>query len=380
VNRAVPAFEATTATTVRRDGIELLSFHGCGYLGLAHDPRVVEAAREALGRYGASGLASRATSGTLDLHERLEERIAEFVGTESAAVVPDGYIADFAAVTALGRERDTALIDADAHPSLVDAARLAGFDPIDYGAGDMMRAVALLDRASGQNVILLTDGVFAMNGRLAPVAELSRHLPPEGVMVVDDCHGTGVLGERGAGTVESFGLHDERIVITGSLAKALGSGGGFIGGTAEQIGRIRATATTYVGATSLSPPLAAAALAAIDVIESEPARLERLRANTGALHRSARRLGLRSSGTFLPILRLPFDSDEDARRVSAALHVEGIFAPAIRYVDSLPGPDGAPPAPRGIIRLAVTSEHTAEELRRLEETLARHLPEATQEG
>ncbi|MEL6430274.1 MAG: pyridoxal phosphate-dependent aminotransferase family protein [Planctomycetota bacterium] len=372
MNRSRPAFEATTATTVTRDGIELLAFHGCGYLGLAHEASVVAAARDALERYGASGLASRTTSGNLDLHERLEERLADHLGVEAALVVPDGYLADLAAVAGLGAKRDTALIDSGAHPSLYDAARAAGFAPVPYGEGDVSHAFALLDRAGGQNVLVLTDGAFAMDGRLAPLPDLLRALPPEGVLVVDDCHGVGVLGDRGAGTVESFGLSDERLVVTGSLGKALGAGGGFVAGSAANVERVRSGAASFIGTTSLAPPAAAAALRSLEILDAEPERLERLRANTGSLHRSARRLGIRSTGTFLPVLRVPFTRDEDARRVSAALHVEGIYAPAIRYVAPA---DGDADEARTLLRIAVTSEHTAAELRRLEESLQRHLPE-----
>ncbi|MEM1452559.1 MAG: pyridoxal phosphate-dependent aminotransferase family protein [Planctomycetota bacterium] len=365
MNRRAPAFEATSATTVRQDGIDLLAFHGCGYLGLAHDPRVVEAAGDALGRYGASGLASRNTSGSLDLHERLEERLADFLDVEAALVVPDGYLADLATVAALASRVHVALHDADAHASLVDAARASGMERFDYGEGDMSHAMALLDRFKDARPLVLTDGVFAMHGRLASAAELLRFLPDDGVLLVDDSHGVGVLGPHGRGTLETFGLSDERIVLTGSLGKALGSGGGFVAGARETIEAIRGSSASFAGTTALAPPLAAAALAALEIVESEPARRERLTANTGQLHRSARRVGLRSSGTFMPVLRIELETVQAARELSAALHVEGIYAPAIRY----PGSEGD-----GVVRAAVTSEHTAAEIRRLEETLARHLP------
>lgn len=371
--RRTPAFEATSARYVTADGIDLLAFHGCGYLGLGHEERVLRAASGALSRYGASALASRNTSGTLDLHERLEIRLAEFLGLEAALVLADGYLADLAIVSALAerarahpnvRGEGVALLDAEDHPSLVDAARLAGLRTMDYGAGDLTRAVALLDAQKDQQPIVLTDGVFAMHGRLAAVGDLLRHLPEGGSLVVDDCHGVGVLGEHGRGTLEAFGIDDPRVVVTGSLAKALGSSGGFIAGTAEHIEAVRSSSAAFITTTALSPPLAAAALSALEILESEPERLERLRANTGQLHRSARRVGLRSSGTFMPILLIPFEDFTEARRVSAALHIEGIFAPAIRY-------PGAPSG--GLIRAAVTSEHTAADIRRLEEGLSRHL-------
>jgi len=375
VRREFPALSATGATSVRVDGVDLLSFHGCGYLGLAHDPRVRTAAADAIERYGLSGLASRNTSGNLELHERLEERLAEFLGTEAALVVPDGYLADIAAAQALARDArrggqgqdPVALHDDDVHPSILDALASAGYRAFGYGAGDMSHALALLDLHKDGAPVVATDGAFAMHGRLAPAADLLRHLPPSAHLLIDDSHGVGVLGRSGRGVIELFGLDDPRIVLTGSLAKALGSGGGFVAGTAETIEAVRRKASSFAGTTALSPPLAAAALTGLDLIDAEPDRLERLRANVGQLHRTARRVGLRSTGTFLPVLRIITDSEDAARRLSSALHVEGIFAPAIRY-------HGA--SEQGLVRCAVTSEHTAAELRRLEDALVRHLPES----
>lgn len=374
MRREQHALSATGATSVQVDGVTLLSFHGCGYLGLAHDPRVRSAAAEAIERYGLSGLASRSTSGNLELHERLEERLAEFLGTEAALVVPDGYLADMAAAQALATSADRAaqpstliaLHDDDVHPSIIDALASSGFRTFGYGAGDMSHALALLDLHKDGAPLVATDGAFAMHGRLAPAAELLRHLPTNAHLLIDDSHGVGVLGRSGRGVIELFGLDDPRIVLTGSLAKALGSGGGFIAGAADTIEAVRRRASSFTGTTALSPPLAAAALVSLDVIDAEPERLERLRANVGQLHRTARRVGLRSTGTFLPVLRILTESEDAARRLSSALHVEGIFAPAIRYHGT---------TEQGLVRCAVTSEHTAAELRRLEEALVRHLPE-----
>lgn len=374
MRRELPALSATGATSVQVDGVDLLSFHGCGYLGLAHDPRVRAAAAEAIERYGLSGLASRNTSGNLDLHERLEVRLAEFLGTEAALAVADGYLADIAAAQALARDprgsgqgpEPIALHDDDVHPSILDALASAGFRAFGYGAGDMSHALALLDLHKDGAPLVATDGAFAMHGRLAPAAELLRHLPPGAHFLIDDSHGVGVLGRSGRGVIELFGLEDPRIILTGSLAKALGSGGGFVAGSADMVEAVRRRTSSFAGTTALSPPLAAAALTSLDLIDAEPERLERLRANVGQLHRTARRVGVRSTGTFLPVLRIVTESEDAARRLSSALHVEGIFAPAIRY-------HGA--TEQGMVRCAVTSEHTAAELRRLEDALVRHLPE-----
>ncbi|MEC8495226.1 MAG: pyridoxal phosphate-dependent aminotransferase family protein [Planctomycetota bacterium] len=368
MNREHPAIGATTARTVEIDGVELLAFHGCGYLGLAHEPQVIDAAREALARHGASGLASRRTSGNLEIHERLESRLADFMGTEAALVTEDGFIADLSALQGLtARGHDLGLLDADAHPSLVAGATITGIERFDYGPGDVNRVIALLDRHADRRPLVLTDGVFGMHGRMAPIPDILRHLPDGGLVLVDDCHGVGVLGERGRGTIEAFRVPMDHVLLTSSLSKALGSSGGFVAGSSAVIESIRRSAEAFTTTTGLAPPAAAAAFAAVERLDSEPERLERLRANIGQLHRTARRVGIRSTGTFLPVLRIDFTTEIEARRLSAALHVEGLYAPAVRY----PGSVGA-----GAVRIAVTSEHTAHDLRRLEDGLERHLPES----
>lgn len=377
MNRELPALQGSDATHVQLDGVRLLAFHGCGYLGLAHDPDVLAASRAALETYGASGLASRTTTGNLELHERLEAHLADFLKVEAALVIADGYLADLAAVMGLRDVVGTALLDGDAHPSLQDAVRLAGLPEASYGEGDINHAMALLDRDAQASPLVATDGAFAMHGRLAPLPELLRYLPESGHLLVDDSHGVGVLGLHGRGTAEAFGISDRRLTITGSLGKALGSGGGFIAGAAETVAAIRRKALPFIGSTALAPALAAAALAAVQKLDSDSDRLARLQANTGQLHRTARRVGLRSTGTFLPVLRIPFDDYQDARRLSAALHVEGIFAPAMRYPGSAPASaSGDATTEGGTVRCAVNSEHTSADIRRLEESLVRHLPEA----
>ena len=366
-----PVVERRTATRVVVDGEERLAFAGCDYLGLAHDERVVRAAQEAMVKFGVSAGASRSTSGTLDEHVLLEEALAEFIGTEAALVTVDGYIADLAVVRGLGDRAAAILLDADAHPSLVDAARLVDVPRFDYGAGDLNRAHALLDRHVDEGVLGLTDGVFPQNGRIAPTNELLRHLPTEGVLVLDDSHMLGVLSERGRGSLEVHGLDDPHIVVTASLGKALGAGGGVVAGSAANIARIRERAEPFVASSALSPSATAAARAALDALASEPERVERLRANTGALHRMARRLGLAPRGTYLPILRLEADDAATVEGLVDSLGEHGVFTPVLRY----PGMTSA-----AGLRLTVCSEHTAEDLARLERALDGALPKELRAG
>lgn len=357
--------ESSTATRVIVDGVERLAFAGCDYLGLAHHPAVVEAARAELAAGGVTTAASRATTGQRPVHARLEHALAELVGTEAALVTADGYLADLAVLQALRDDVSVALLDADAHPSLFDAVRVGGARAYDYGPGDLSRAHALLDRFGGEGVAVLTDGTFPMHGRIAACADLLRLLPPDGWLVVDDSHTLGVLGDGGRGTLEVFGLDDPRVVVTASLAKGLGAAGGVIAGSASVIERARHRADAFVGTTALPPAMAAAALAATDVLQREPERVERLHANVAQLHQLGRRLGRPLRGSFLPVLPLPAGDAERGERLTRGLLERGLFVPTVRY----PGAGD-----RCLLRISVNSEHTAADLFELEEALAALLP------
>jgi len=284
--------EASTPTTVRLGSEDLLAFAGCNYLGLAHHPTVRDAVRETLDTVGISSGASRETSGNHLVHERLEQGLAEFLGVEEVLLLPDGYMADLALLQGLADRVEVVLADADAHPSLYDAARLTGKELSDYGPGDLARAGVLIERHAERGLAVLTDGCFSMRGRVAPCAELLALLPEYGTLVVDDSHGLGVLGERGGGTLELAGISDPRVVLTFSLGKALGAFGGAIAGASTVIAAVRRRSDVYVASTPIPPALAAAAVAALDVLQSEPERVERLRANSAHLHQIGRRLGL----------------------------------------------------------------------------------------
>jgi len=356
--------ETTTPCTVTLQGEELLAFQGCDYLGLAHHPEVLQAAREGLGG-GLSAGASRETTGHRPVYDQLEEALAELLGVEAALVTSSGYLADLAALQGLAAPGAVAIADADAHPALFDAARAARLDVHDHGPGDLTRAHALLDRFGASGALLLTDGVYPLQGRLAQLQELTRVLPEHAHLVVDDSHGLGVLGPRGAGSAAYWDVHDARLVLTASLGKALGVAGGVVAGSASVIARVRARSEAYVGSTPLPPHLAGAALAAVDVLTREGKRRERLRANCIALQGLGARLGIEPKDPPLPVLALPVEDELDGRRVQLGLRAAGLFAAHVHY-------PGAPSA--GVVRLAVNAEHGAADLRRLEETLAAIYP------
>ncbi len=352
--------EASTPTTLRLDGEEYLAFAGCNYLGLAHHPAVRRAVVETLETLGLSSAASRETSGNHLHHERLEQALAEFLGVEEVLLLPNGYLADLALLQGLTDRVEVVLVDADAHPSLFDAARLADKQLMDFGPGDLERAGALIERHAGRGLAVLTDGCFPMRGRVAPSAELLALLPEHGTLVIDDSHGLGVLGERGGGSLELAGIADPRAVLTFSLGKALGAAGGAIAGSATVISAVRRRSDVYVASTPIPPPLAAAAVAALDVLQSEPQRVERLQANCAHLHQLGRRLGLDVGDPQLPVLTVPVQDSAAGENVHESLRARGVFVPLVRY-------PGGPEA--GLLRVGITSEHTAAHLLRLERAL-----------
>lgn len=350
--------EAATATTLTLGGRELLSFAGTGYLGLAHHPEVLEAVREALGRCGLSAGASRVTSGSFEEHEALEERLARFLGVEAALLTTDGWLADEAVLEAQAGELGAVLLDRNAHDSLRVAARLTGaatheFDPADLGDAD-----AFLAGHPGARVAVLTDGVFPMRQRIADLPSLLGRAGEDGLLLVDDSHALGMLGDGGRGSASQHGLDDPRLLTAGSLAKSLGASGGFVAGSASRVGRVRERAEAYAGTTPVPPAVAAGALAALTVLEREPQRHARLLENARALGELGRAFGRTPNPVPIPVLAVPVPDAARGAALERGLAEAGIFAPWTTYGG------GA-----GDLRLAVTSEHTPQHLDRLRAVL-----------
>ena len=345
----MPAFtiQAAPATHVTHDGCRLLSFAGTGYLGLAHHPRVIEAAQSALGRYGLSASASRVTSGNFVEHEALEAELAEFLGLPSVLLTTDGWLADEAILQAHASGLDRVLLHARSHESLRVAARLVG-----------ARVSEFQDEGScvpheGRTAIL-TDGVFPTDQRVADLPRLVDCLDASDLLVVDDSHGLGVVGDGGRGTLRHWEVADPRVVVTGSLAKSLGAAGGFIGGSRERLDRVRQRSEAYVGTTPIPPAVAAGARAALDLLAHEPERHARLLVNARRLGDIGRAFGQAPNSTPIPVLSLPTDH----RDVGGELARRGMFVPWTSYGGG-----------RAALRIAVTSEHTSEDLDRLRDAL-----------
>jgi 8-amino-7-oxononanoate synthase len=344
------------------DGKPVLLMCSNNYLGLADHPRVREAAAEAAMRYGAGSGASRLVSGNMTIHRRLEDNLAGFKGSGACLLFGSGYLANAGVVSALAREGDVVFSDALNHASIVDGCRLARADTFVYGHLDADHLEWGLRQAEGRGSLIVTDGVFSMDGDVAPLTEIVElaHRYDARVMV-DEAHGTGVLGPEGRGAVAAEGLDDEVDLIVGTLGKALGSYGAYVCCDQQMAKYLVNTARTLIFSTALPPPAVAAAMAALELLREQPRRVEKLRRNGAVLREALHESGLSVPGGDTPIVPLIVGDAADAVRASERALERGVFAQAIR----------PPTVPAGSsrLRLAVMASHTKSELREAAEVL-----------
>lgn len=325
------------------------------YLGLSLDPAVVEAARLALDKYGTGSGGSRLVSGSTDLHSELEERIASFKSTESAIVFSSGYLANIGTISSLVGEGDIVYSDELNHASIIDGCRLSRADVRIYNHLDYGRLESLLasDREKKGKRLIVTDTVFSMDGDLASLPALVGLSERFGCMLmVDEAHATGVLGERGSGATEHFGVEDDTPVVMGTLSKAIGSLGGYIAGSRSLIEFIRNRVRSYIFDTSLPAASLAASIAAIDIIEKEPRRREHLWRLIDTFKSGMGEIGLTvfpSDSAIVPVL---VGEAGPALEFAAALRESGVYTPAVR----------PPSVPEGKCRIRATlmAAHTEE--------------------
>lgn len=365
-----PEITSSQATMFEIDGRQMLSFAGCNYLGLAHHPLVLAAATEAISRFGLSTSASRETSGNTALHAALEREVAATTHTEQALVVPDGYTANLAAAQTLNhRGVRHAIIDERAHRSLFDAAAAAGLSIRRYATGDVGACAGWLATLGKRESAIFTDGVFTSDGRIAPLQELSD-LGCR--LLIDDCHGFGVLGERGAGTPSLLRVPlRAHTLITSTLAKGIGCAGGFVAGTTEVIKAARRHASAYICTTPSAPPLIAAAIEAVRIAREDDARRQRLAGNARTLCSILTRHGLGRFDPSTPIFAFSFNTEPAMSDLANHLAGQGLFVPLIAY------PGGPCPL---YFRASVTSEHEGEDLACLDEALGAWLHAANSDG
>lgn len=342
------------------DGRRLVNFASNDYLNLAHDPRVIAAAREALESAGAGATASALVVGRSEWHARLEQRLADFEGEEAALLFPSGYAANLGTIAALAGGEDVLFCDRLNHASLIDGCKLSGARLRVYRHDRLDKLERELAKSAGyRRRLIVTDSLFSMDGRPAPLVEL-RDLADryDAGLIVDEAHATGLFGERGRGLVEMLGVEDRSIVRVGTLSKALGSLGGFVAGPRELIDWLWNHARPQMFSTALPPSACAAAIAAIDVVECEPERRQELLARCESFRAHLTSAGLNvPEGGIGPIVPIILGDPDRAVTAATRLEAAGYLIPAIR----------PPTVPRGTsrLRITLTAGHNQETVDRL---------------
>ena len=344
-------------------GRRLIMLGSNNYLGLTNDPRVKEAAIEAVRRYGSGCAGSRFLNGTLDLHVRLEERLAEFMRQEAAVTFATGFQVNLGAISCLVGKGDSVYLDKQDHACIIDGARLSFGEVRKFrhnDAADLKRQMKNDVAAKGR--LIVVDGVFSMEGDIAPLNEIvavAREFSA-GVMV-DDAHGIGVLGRTGRGTAEHFGLEDEVDLIMGTFSKSMASVGGFITGDATLIDYIKHRARTMIFSAAPPPASVAAAMATLDIMNKEPERRASLWKNTFFFAEGLKSLGLDTGESRTPVVPIVVGDDVLALEIVHRLHQAGVFVNCVLSPATPPG--------RALIRTSLMATHTQEQLTRALEAI-----------
>ena len=327
------------------DGRPMLSFCSNDYLGLAADPRIAEAFRKGIERWGCGAGAAHLVTGHTGAHHELEQALADFTGRERALLFSSGYLANLAVISTLAGRGDTVIEDRLNHASLIDGARLSGARLRRYRHNDLSQAERLLKEARGER-LLAVDGVFSMDGDQAPLLELARLCLEEGAwLVVDDAHGLGVLGRTGGGSLQYRGLDQQQVpVLMGTLGKAIGTAGAFVAGSGELIETLIQQARTYVFTTASPAALAEATLRSLEIVAQESWRRQRLQELVARFRAGAQTLDLPLASSDTPIQPLIAGSAERALAWSCHLEARDILVTPIR----------PPTVPEGSARLRIT--------------------------
>jgi glycine C-acetyltransferase len=326
--------EGPCAAESKFDGREVVNLASNNYLGLTTHPKLTEAAIAATKKYGAGSGAVRTISGTMDLHMELERRIAKFKNVEACVVFQSGFAANAGTVSAILGPEDHIISDQLNHASIIDGARLSRakihvFPHKDHEAAG--RKLAELEGASGRK-LLITDGVFSMDGDIAPLPELAAIAGKHGaIMMVDDAHSSGVLGRNGRGTIDHFDLHGRVDIQVGTLSKAIGVLGGYVCGSKDLIEYLYHRARPFLFSTSHPPAVAASCIAAFEILEDEPERIEQLWANTRYFKAGLAEAGFDTGMSETPITPVIVGEASRAHQFSAELFEAGVFATGIGF-------------------------------------------------
>jgi 8-amino-7-oxononanoate synthase len=351
------------------DGKPVLLLCSNNYLGLADHPRLREAAADAAMRWGVGTGASRLVSGTMTIHRRLEERLAQFKGREAALLFGSGYLANAGTIAALARAGDVVFSDELNHASIVDGCRLSRAEVFIYDHGDMEHLRWGILQTQGRGALIVTDSVFSMDGDVAALSEIVELAQRHGLRtLVDEAHATGTLGPGGRGAVAEAGLEDQIDVIVGTLGKALGSYGAFVACDSAMAQYLTNAARTFIFSTALPPSAVAAALAALDLLAERPRLVAKLAANAAVLRSALEQEGFDVRRSRTHILPLVIGEAQRAMRICEMALGRGVFAQAIR-------PPTVPDM-TSRLRLAVMASHREEELRDAARTIGAAAREA----
>ena len=364
-HRSLRVLDGPQGPRTRIEGREVLLFAGSNYLDLAHHPEVVEASVRAARDHGCAAGGSRLLSGNSALHERLEEELAEHLGTESALVFSTGYMANVGLLPALVGPGDVIVSDALNHASIIDGCRLARAEVRVFPHGDVAALARILaeEASAGRRTLLVVDGVYSMDGDVAPLREMAALARRHGAMLVlDDAHGTGTLGQNGRGTAELAGVDEGVDAIVGTLGKSLGSFGAFVAGSHALRELLVNTARSFIFSCALAPPQVEAARAALRLVRLEPWRRERLQENAARLRARLANHGLSTAPSTTHIVPVVLGDNARTMQACEALLERGFFAQGIRH----------PSVPEGTARLRITpmATHRSEEIDALAEAVA----------
>jgi glycine C-acetyltransferase/8-amino-7-oxononanoate synthase len=357
LRRRLRTVESPQGPKVVLDGAPVLLLCSNNYLGLADHPRVRRAAANSALRWGAGAAASRLISGTMPAHTELESELASFKGKEAALLFGSGYLANAGVIPALAGKGEVVFSDELNHASIVDGCRLARAEVFVYRHADTEHLEWGMRKARGSGALIVTDGVFSMDGDTAPLAELAELAERYDCrLMVDEAHATGCVGPGGRGSIAAAGLGDQVDVVMGTLGKALGSYGAYVCGSAELRDYLINTSRPAIFSTALPPPVAAAAGAALELLQRWPRRVERLQRNAAVLREGLRAEGFEVDDSGSHIVPLLVGDAERAMEMCERMLAQGVFAQAIR----------PPTVPAGTsrLRMCAMATHLAADLRR----------------
>ncbi|MBW4886971.1 glycine C-acetyltransferase [Bacillus paralicheniformis] len=352
----LPIIESLQGSTVKMKGKDIIQLSSNNYLGLTSHPRLQKAAEEAVKRYGAGTGSVRTIAGTFTMHDELEKKLASFKNTEAALVFQSGFTANQGILSSILTKDDIVISDELNHASIIDGIRLTKAGKKVYQHADMEDLEKILKKSMNYRMrLIVTDGVFSMDGDIAPLPEIVRLAEQyDAFVMVDDAHASGVLGENGRGTVHHFGLDGKVHIQVGTLSKAIGVLGGYAAGSKVLIDYLKHKGRPFLFSTSHPPAVTAACIEAVNVLMEEPSLIKKLWDNTSYFKKELEKIGLPLIKSETPITPILIGDEAEACRFSSALFELGLFAQAIVF----------PTVPKGKarIRTIMTAQHSKEEL------------------